>query len=169
MVPRLKWGQEFACRRRCLRGRRPSGSRPNRCSAANGECVHFLPRASAATCVYSSPTSRTCCPLVTPAKSTNALAGAPPQESLIGLGIGVRRGVAPAPSSPHVYAKRVPVQVETQSCFWLRNNAEVGLRRLPAPRIHRLGLLVGDRTGNDDVIALLPVHGCCHHVLGGQL
>jgi len=37
--PRQLWGQEFACRRRRLHGRSTSESRPNRCSAANGECV----------------------------------------------------------------------------------------------------------------------------------
>src|SRR5262245_18765263 len=51
----------------------------------------------------------------------------------------------------------------------LRHDAEVGFGRLPALRIRRLGLVVGDRTGDDDVIALLPVHRCCHLVLGGQL
>jgi len=34
--PMSHWGQEFACRQRCLHGRRPWESRPNRCSAPNG-------------------------------------------------------------------------------------------------------------------------------------
>jgi len=38
-LPRAAVGQEFACWRCCLRGRSPSESRQNRCSAANGECV----------------------------------------------------------------------------------------------------------------------------------
>src|SRR5262249_13237895 len=35
-LPRTAVGQEFACRPRCPRGRKPSESRLNRCSAANG-------------------------------------------------------------------------------------------------------------------------------------
>src|SRR5262249_25871087 len=35
--PMSESGQEFACRQRYLRGRSPSESRLNRCSAANGE------------------------------------------------------------------------------------------------------------------------------------
>jgi hypothetical protein len=41
-------GQEFACRRRCPHGRSPSESRPNRCSAANGESVPRQDSCSAA-------------------------------------------------------------------------------------------------------------------------
>src|SRR5215471_15800633 len=45
-------GQESACRRGCLRGRSPSESRPNRCSAANRECVP-QPDSCSAAAVYS--------------------------------------------------------------------------------------------------------------------
>src|SRR5262245_44755751 len=45
-------GQEFSCRRGCLRGRSPSESRPNRCSAANRECVP-QPDSCSAAAVYS--------------------------------------------------------------------------------------------------------------------
>src|SRR5262249_42880250 len=49
----------------------------------------------------------------------------------------------------------------------LRHDADVGPRRLPALRILLLGVVVGDRAGNDHVFALLPVHRGRHLVFGG--
>ena len=40
----------------------------------------------------------------------------------------------------------------------LRDDPDVGLGLLPALRPDLLGVLVGDRAGDDDVLALLPVH-----------
>src|SRR5687768_12584509 len=41
----------------------------------------------------------------------------------------------------------------------LRDDADVGLRRLPALRIHFLRVFVRHRPGDDHVFALLPVYG----------
>jgi hypothetical protein len=51
----------------------------------------------------------------------------------------------------------------------LRGQAQVGLERLPALGELGLGLLVGDRGHDDDVLALLPVHGGRHPVAVGEL
>src|SRR5665647_2277826 len=51
----------------------------------------------------------------------------------------------------------------------LRYDPQVRLRRLPALRIDGLGLVVGDRTGDDDVLALFPVGGCRDAMLRGHL
>src|SRR5262249_38396170 len=51
----------------------------------------------------------------------------------------------------------------------LRHDSQVRLRGLPAARIDLFGLLVRDRAGDDDVLALLPIGGGGDLVLGGQL
>src|SRR5581483_4250084 len=51
----------------------------------------------------------------------------------------------------------------------LRNNAQVRLGRLPAAGIFLLRLFVAYRSEDDDIIALLPVHGRRDFVLGGEL
>src|SRR6266481_7736492 len=51
----------------------------------------------------------------------------------------------------------------------LRHDANIGLRRLPALRILLLGLVVADRTRDDHVLAVLPIHRRRHLVLGGEL
>src|SRR5580704_13505935 len=50
-----------------------------------------------------------------------------------------------------------------------RHDPDIGFRRLPALRIELLGLVVGHRAGEDDVLALLPVRRRRHAVLGGEL
>src|SRR5436305_15124432 len=50
----------------------------------------------------------------------------------------------------------------------LGDDADVRLRGLPVAE-DLLGLVVGDGAGDDDVLALLPVHGCGHLVVGGEL
>src|SRR5262249_51242745 len=50
----------------------------------------------------------------------------------------------------------------------LRDDAQVGARRLPAVRVSPLGILVAHRAGDDDLLTLLPVGGRRHLVLGGQ-
>jgi hypothetical protein len=52
---------------------------------------------------------------------------------------------------------------------WLRHDADVGLRRLPTLRILLLGIVVGDRAGDDHVLALLPVHRSRDLVRGSEL
>jgi hypothetical protein len=39
----------------------------------------------------------------------------------------------------------------------LRHDPDIGLRRFPALRIDRLGLVVADGAGDDDIVALFPV------------
>src|SRR3954447_5837160 len=51
----------------------------------------------------------------------------------------------------------------------LRDDADVRLGRLPAVRVLLLSLLVGDRAGDDDVVAGLPLRGRRDLVLRGQL
>src|SRR5262249_28763027 len=48
----------------------------------------------------------------------------------------------------------------------LRDDADIGLRRLPTLRVLFLRFLVADRTGDDHVLALLPIHRRRHLVLG---
>src|SRR5262249_61858283 len=49
----------------------------------------------------------------------------------------------------------------------LRHDADIGLGRLPALRILLLGVVVADRTCDDHVLAVLPIHRRRHLVLGG--
>src|SRR5688572_12964583 len=51
----------------------------------------------------------------------------------------------------------------------LWNDSDIRLRRLPAVWVRLLRFVVGDRAGDDHVVALLPVHRCRDLVLGGQL
>ena len=51
----------------------------------------------------------------------------------------------------------------------LRHDPNVWLGRLPTVGIDRLSLVVGDRSGDDHVVALLPVDRRRHAVLRGQL
>src|SRR6185312_10566311 len=51
----------------------------------------------------------------------------------------------------------------------LRHDADIGLRRFPPVGIDLLRLLVADRAGDDDVLALLPVGGGRNAMLRGQL
>src|SRR5262245_3871519 len=53
--------------------------------------------------------------------------------------------------------------------LWMRHDADVGLRRLPALRIDRLRLVIADRARDDHVLALLPVGGRRDAVLCGEL
>src|SRR5262249_58149909 len=48
-------------------------------------------------------------------------------------------------------------------------DADVGPRRFPALRVLLLGFLVADRAGDDDVLAMLPIHRRRYLVLGGEL
>src|SRR6185312_16726271 len=41
----------------------------------------------------------------------------------------------------------------------LRDDADIGLWRLPALRIDFLGVLIADRAGDDDVLSLFPIGG----------
>src|SRR6266446_10158227 len=63
-----------------------------------------------------------------------------------------------------------------RGCEWtltsrdgLRHDAQVRPRRLPALRVGLLGVVIADRAGDDDVLALLPVGWSRHLVLRGQL
>src|SRR5579883_2245730 len=49
------------------------------------------------------------------------------------------------------------------------HDADIGLRRFPALLIELFRLLVGDRPGEDEVLALLPVRRRRHPMLGGKL
>src|SRR6202022_2793817 len=51
----------------------------------------------------------------------------------------------------------------------LWHDPDVGLRRFPALRIDRLGLVVADGTRDDDVLALFPVGRGGDAMLGGHL
>src|SRR6516225_5036609 len=51
----------------------------------------------------------------------------------------------------------------------LRHDADIGLGRLPALRVLLLGFVVADRTRDDHVLAVLPIHRRRHLVLGGEL
>src|SRR5437868_481781 len=51
----------------------------------------------------------------------------------------------------------------------LRHDPNIRLRRLPTLREQLLGVVVGHRAGDDDVIAALPVHRRRHLVLGAEL
>src|SRR5438445_11817130 len=51
----------------------------------------------------------------------------------------------------------------------LRDGSQIGLVRLEPLRILLLRVLVGNRSGNDDVLARLPVHRCGYGVLRVQL
>src|SRR5262249_53366540 len=63
----------------------------------------------------------------------------------------IRRGAAFA-------APLVSTPPFRNSSLRLRHDADIGLGRLPALRILLLGVLVGDRSGDDDVLAVLPIH-----------
>ena len=52
---------------------------------------------------------------------------------------------------------------------WLRHDADVGLRGLPALRVKLLRFFIGNRAGEDNVFALLPVRRRGYAVLGGEL
>src|SRR5437899_7720213 len=51
----------------------------------------------------------------------------------------------------------------------LGDDTQIRLGRLPAGRVFLLRLLVRHRRKDDDVVALLPVHGCGDFVLGREL
>src|ERR1700730_7337496 len=51
----------------------------------------------------------------------------------------------------------------------LRHYAQIRFRRLPTLRVLLLGVVVRHRAGDDDVLAILPVHWRRHLVLGGKL
>src|SRR5262245_66485094 len=55
------------------------------------------------------------------------------------------------------------------SCPWLRNDADVGLRRFPAVRIFPSRLVIAHRAGDDHILAALPVGRRRHLVRGGEL
>ena len=60
-------------------------------------------------------------------------------------------------------------EFDRRSGLGLRHDPDIGLRRFPALRIGLLRVLVGDGAGDDDVFALLPIHGGRDLVLGGEL
>src|ERR1700727_2357702 len=70
-----------------------------------------------------------------------------------------------APSSVRVWSGhdegRASAALPATTLLRLRHDPDIGLRRFPALRIDRLGLVVADRAGNDDVLALLPVGRRC--------
>ena len=51
----------------------------------------------------------------------------------------------------------------------LRYRSQIGFVRLEALRVFLLGVLIGNRGGNDHILARLPVHWCRHRVLGAEL
>ncbi len=53
--------------------------------------------------------------------------------------------------------------------FRLWHDPDIGLRRLPSLRVDRLGFVVADGAGDDDVLALFPVRGRGDTVLGREL
>ncbi len=59
--------------------------------------------------------------------------------------------------------------ISSSQSLGCRNDAQIGLRRFPAVRVLRLGVLVGNRRDDDHVLALLPVHRRRHLVLGREL
>src|SRR2546428_2040823 len=56
-----------------------------------------------------------------------------------------------------------------RSLLRLRYRAQIRLQRLEALRILLLGVLIGHRRRNDDVLARLPIHRRGDHMPGGQL
>jgi hypothetical protein len=76
-------------------------------------------------------------------------------------------------ASPHDAAHRrenaAPRPGHFQQLLRLRHDPDIGLRRFPPLRIDRLGLVVADRTCNDDVFALLPVGRRRHTMFCGHL
>src|SRR5690349_2255906 len=72
------------------------------------------------------------------------------------------------PSAIAMTAARTPSGVSAPMSAGLGDDADVGLRRLPLAE-ELLGLVVRDRTRDDDVLALLPVRRRGHLVLGREL
>ena len=65
--------------------------------------------------------------------------------------------------------RRLYLVLRNAELLRLRNDAQIGLGRFPAGRVFRLGLLVGNRRRNDDVLTLLPVHRRGDNVLRREL
>src|SRR6185295_7603785 len=78
---------------------------------------------------------------------------------------GLRRGAAVSPyRSATVRARPWPSRL-----FRLVDDAQIRLRRLPTLRVLLFGFLVGDRAGDDHLLARLPVHRRGDAVLGREL
>jgi len=67
-------------------------------------------------------------------------------------------------------ARSFPVQLSRHTALLrLRDDADIGLRRLPTLRITPLRFIVRDRTGDDHIFAWFPVDRRSDLVLRGQL
>src|ERR1700682_1390565 len=51
-------------------------------------------------------------------------------------------------------------QLGRRDLFWLRDDTNIGLWRLPALRVALLRFFVRNRTGNDHILTRLPIDGC---------
>ena len=74
-----------------------------------------------------------------------------------------------APQAARPVRARKPLPPRAVELLRLLDHAQVGLDRLVALRVLLLRVLVGDRAGDDHVLALLPVHRRRDLVLGGEL
>src|SRR5947207_1903504 len=141
-----------------IAGNRPSGSAPERVNSS----VWQMPMAliSTSTSPAFGPSSVT---VVTSsdlpfsnatAARTSIVCSFPDEQE-------IRRGAAFA-------APLVSTPLSRNSSLRVRHDADIGLGRFPALGILLLGILVGDRSGDDDVLAVLPVHRRRHLVLRSQ-
>src|SRR6516162_6364400 len=78
-------------------------------------------------------------------------------------------GLGDTMTKPKTWVDLTARGVEGMSCPRLGHDADIGLGRLPALRILLLGLVVADRTGDDHVLAVLPIYRGRHLVLGSEL
>src|ERR1039457_6961135 len=65
--------------------------------------------------------------------------------------------------------RTVSRQPSKRYLFRHRHRPQIRLERLETLWIFLLGVLIGHRSGNDNVLARPPVHWRCDRVLGGQL
>src|SRR3954469_23014208 len=95
-----------------------------------------------------------------PAPKTPAAASARPIRSLDGFFIG-----APLPWTAGYRPGAARAVTNCYRLFRLLGDPQIGLGRLPALREQLLRVLVADRAGDDDVLALFPVGRRRHPVL----